>query len=477
MEISVVIPVYNEEGNLASLFKRLCKSMDEIGRPWEAIFVNDGSRDASAEIMRKAAEAKPNQVIACILNRNYGQHSAIMAGFSLVRGDLVITLDADLQNPPEEIPNLVAAAERGNDVVGTVRQNRQDTWFRRTASKIVNRVAQKATGVKMHDYGCMLRAYRSHVVKAMLQCNERSTFIPVLGNSFARNTCEIPVAHNERAVGDSKYSLMKLINLQFNMLTCMTTAPLRVLTWFGMLAAFCGFLLSLYIIIRRVTDGDTWTNGGVFTLFAVMFVFMGIQMVGIGMIGGTWREFGLYHKLCPAGRRRMSTLPIVLGRGLVYALIYAVTCTYILGLHYRLFHFPMNGATGAVMLFMAAYLAACIAMGIAVSTLFRYRENSLLLLLWTSIPVLMLSGVSYPRQGIPDWLFNLGQLFPSSHGVNGFIRIQTMGASIPEVFAEIKWLIILTVVYGGLACIGIHQVIGREQREHPARKENGDEGR
>ena len=208
-----------------------------------------------------------------------------MAGFSLVRGDLVITLDADLQNPPEEIPNLVAAAERGNDVVGTVRQNRQDTWFRRTASKIVNRVAQKATGVKMHDYGCMLRAYRSHVVKAMLQCNERSTFIPVLGNSFARNTCEIPVAHNERAVGDSKYSLMKLINLQFNMLTCMTTAPLRVLTWFGMLAAFCGFLLSLYIIIRRVTDGDTWTNGGVFTLFAVMFVFMGIQMVGIGMIG------------------------------------------------------------------------------------------------------------------------------------------------------------------------------------------------
>ena len=199
-------------------------------------------------------------------------------------------------------------------------------------------------------------------------------------------------------------------------------------------------------------------------------------LIGIGMIGGTWREFGLYRKLCPAGRRRMSTLPIVLGRGLVYALIYAVTCTYILGLHYRLFHFPMNGATGAVMLFMAAYLAACIAMGIAVSTLFRYRENSLLLLLWTSIPVLMLSGVSYPRQGIPDWLFNLGQLFPSSHGVNGFIRIQTMGASIPEVFAEIKWLIILTVVYGGLACIGIHQVIGREQREHPVRKENGDEG-
>ena len=169
---------------------------------------------------------------------------------------------------------------------------------------------------------------------------------------------------------------------------------------------------------------------GTFVMPAIiMVIIQQTMLIGIGMIGGTWREFGLYRKLCPAGRRRMSTLPIVLGRGLVYALIYAVTCTYILGLHYRLFHFPMNGATGAVMLFMAAYLAACIAMGIAVSTLFRYRENSLLLLLWTSIPVLMLSGVSYPRQGIPDWLFNLGQLFPSSHGVNGFIRIQTMGAS------------------------------------------------
>ena len=161
----------------------------------------------------------------------------------------------------------------------------------------------------------------------------------------------------------------------------------------------------------------------------------------------------------------MSTLPIVIGRALVYALIYAVTCTYVLGLHYRLFHFPMNGDPWTVGLLMTVYMSACIAMGIAVSTLFRYRENSLLLLLWTSIPVLMLSGVSYPREGIPDWLFNLGQLLPSSHGVDGFIRVQTMGASTAEVFSEIKWLVILTVVYGGLACIGIHQVIRRELRD------------
>ena len=192
-----------------------------------------------------------------------------------------------MQNPPEEIPRLVTAAEKGNDVVGTVRQNRQDTLFRRMASKVVNRAAKMATGVKMSDYGCMLRAYRRFVVDAMLKCHERSTFIPVLGNSFARTTCEIPVEHRERKVGDSKYSLRKLINLQFNLLTCMTTLPLRVLTYFGLLAAFSGFLLSCYIIVRRffVSGGDHWGNMGVFTLFAVMFVFTGIHMIGIGVIG------------------------------------------------------------------------------------------------------------------------------------------------------------------------------------------------
>ena len=270
--ISVVVPVYNEEGCLQELIDRTLKALTSTGKKFEFILVDDGSRDRSAEIMKAAADAHPDVVIACILNRNYGQHSAIMAGFSLVRGDLVITLDADLQNPPEEIPRLVAAAEEGNDVVGTVRQNRQDTLFRRTASKIVNAVAQKATGVHMKDYGCMLRAYRRHVVEAMLQCNERSTFIPVLGNSFARNTCEIPVAHNKRAVGDSKYSLMKLINLQFNLITCMTTAPLRLLFYLGGVSAIFGFILSVTMIILRLIYGADWGAQGLFSLFSIAFI-------------------------------------------------------------------------------------------------------------------------------------------------------------------------------------------------------------
>ena len=285
--ISVVVPVYNEEGCLEELIRRSLAALEKTERRYELILIDDGSRDRSPEIMTAASEANPDKVISCFLNRNYGQHSAIMAGFSLVRGDLIITIDADLQNPPEEFGRLVEAAEQGNDVVGTIRQNRKDSILRTLPSKVVNKAAQAATGVKMHDYGCMLRAYRRHVVEAMKQCHERSTFIPVLGNSFARNTCEIPVGHSERAAGESKYSFWKLINLQFNLLTCMTTFPLRILTYFGILSGLAGFLLSLYIIIRRfvMENGDAWGAFGVFTLFAVLFIFVGIQMFGIGLIG------------------------------------------------------------------------------------------------------------------------------------------------------------------------------------------------
>ncbi len=283
--VSVVVPVFNEEGCLEELISRSLAALERSGKRHELILVDDGSRDRSAEIMIGAARANRDRVIACILNRNYGQHAAIMAGFSLVRGDLIVTIDADLQNPPEEIPRLVAAAEEGNDVVGTVRLNRKDSLLRTLPSKIVNLAAQRATGVKMHDYGCMLRAYRRHVVEAMKQCNERSTFIPVLGNSFARTTCEISVGHSERASGESKYSFFKLVNLQFNLLTCMTTFPLRLMTYAGGALAFCGFLLSAYIIVRRLFESEDWSAQGVFTLFAIQFIICGVLLIGMGLLG------------------------------------------------------------------------------------------------------------------------------------------------------------------------------------------------
>ncbi len=281
--ISTVIPVYNEEDGLPELLERTLKSLRSLNRKFELILIDDGSSDRSAEILEQAVKDNNGEVVVIYLNRNYGQHAAIIAGFSHVRGDLVITLDADLQNPPEEIPNLVEKADCGYDVVGTVRQNRQDTKFRRYASKVTNYAARKATGVNMNDYGCMLRAYRRQIVEAMLQCEERATFIPILGNSFARFTCEIPVTHSERAFGESKYSFFKLINLQFNLLTCMTTFPLRLLTYLGIAAALGGFISSILLVILRIVMGGEWT--GQLLIFAALFFLAGIQLMGMGMIG------------------------------------------------------------------------------------------------------------------------------------------------------------------------------------------------
>ena len=190
---SVVIPVYNEEPNLDELIRRCLTTCDAVGKPYELLLVDDGSADRSADMISRAAEQNFGKVVAVLLNRNYGQHAAVMAGFEQSKGDIVVTLDADLQNPPEEIPRLVDGIAKGYDVVGSVRAHREDTLFRRAASAIINKGVQKSTGVMMHDYGCMLRAYHRHSVDAMLMCSERSTFIPILANGFARSTQMHPV--------------------------------------------------------------------------------------------------------------------------------------------------------------------------------------------------------------------------------------------------------------------------------------------
>jgi undecaprenyl-phosphate 4-deoxy-4-formamido-L-arabinose transferase len=284
-KVSIVIPVYNEEESLPALLSRTQAACGQLTQKYEIILIDDGSSDRSAEMLTHAAEQPENCIIAVLLNRNYGQHSAIMAGFSHVSGDLVITLDADLQNPPEEIPRLVAKAEEGYDVVGTVRANRRDSWFRKSASKMINMMIQRATGKSMGDYGCMLRAYRRHIIEAMLHCHERSTFIPILANTFARKTAEIPVQHSEREFGDSKYSLMKLINLMYDLITCLTTTPLRLLSVVGSLIALFGFVLAVFLILMRLINGPAWAADGVFTLFALLFMFIGAQFVGMGLLG------------------------------------------------------------------------------------------------------------------------------------------------------------------------------------------------
>ncbi|NLB54758.1 MAG: glycosyltransferase [Lentisphaerae bacterium] len=283
--VSVVIPVYNEEASLEELIRRTLLACNSLDKPFEIILINDGSRDKSDEIIAGAAKENEGVIIGVSFNRNYGQHSAVMAGFAQAKGDIIVTLDADLQNPPEEIPKVVAAMEPDIEVVGTVRIPRCDTFFRRISSSIVNKLTAKTTGVEMHDYGCMLRGYRRNIVEAMLECRERSTFIPALANSFAQKTTEIEVQHSQRTAGTSKYSLWKLINLQFDLMTSITTFPLRLLSIIGVCISLLGIAFAMYLLLMRLIMGPEWAAEGVFTLFAILFFFVGAQFVAMGVLG------------------------------------------------------------------------------------------------------------------------------------------------------------------------------------------------
>jgi undecaprenyl-phosphate 4-deoxy-4-formamido-L-arabinose transferase len=277
--VSAVVPVFNEEENLRELHARLEKALEATGRPSEIVYVDDGSRDGSLEILRSFASERVRVVE---FSRNYGQHAAVFAGLAESRGDIVVTLDADLQNPPEEIPKLVAKMAEGHDVVGTHRKGRKDPLFRRMASRLVNRL----TGGGMSDYGCMLRAYHRRVVDQIGRCRELSSFIPVLANQFAKRAVEIEVEHAARVRGASKYGLLQLVSLQFDLLTAFSTVPLRLLTYFGGLVALSAFGLAAFILVKRLLPGgDQWAQLGIFTLFALLFLMMGGLFMALGLVG------------------------------------------------------------------------------------------------------------------------------------------------------------------------------------------------
>ncbi len=282
--ISVVIPVYNEEKNLPLLHERLQAALQPMRRPYEIVFVDDGSRDGSLGILKSFVGREGVRVVE--LTRNYGQHPAILSGFSAVRGTIVVTLDADLQNPPEEIPGLVRAMEEGDyEVVGTARRMRRDSIFRRAPSRLVNVMTRKITGVHMTDWGCMLRAYRREVVDRMVESQEYSTFIPALATLYAKRIAEIPVAHEERHGGVSKYNLWKLLNLQFDLLTSFSEFPLRVLLYLGSALSIGAVGFAAFLAVMRVIYGAAWGGYGIFTLFAVLFFFVGALFFALGIMG------------------------------------------------------------------------------------------------------------------------------------------------------------------------------------------------
>jgi undecaprenyl-phosphate 4-deoxy-4-formamido-L-arabinose transferase len=281
--VSVVIPVYNEEESLPALFARVYPALDALKTPYEIVFVNDGSRDRSAAMLADQHAKRPDVTRVILFNGNFGQHRAILAGFAHVRGDRVITLDADLQNPPEEVVKLLAKMDEGYDYVGSIREKRDDRLWRRAASRAMNWVRERITRIRMTDQGSMLRAYSRRVVDTVNQCQEMNTFIPALAYSFAQNPTEVVVRHEERAAGKSKYSAYRLIRLNFDLMTGFSVVPLQLFSMLGMVVSLVSAVLVLILAARRLIIGPE--EGGLFTLFGVAFFFIGIALFGIGMLG------------------------------------------------------------------------------------------------------------------------------------------------------------------------------------------------
>ena len=285
--LSIIVPVYNEEESLPELYAQVVPVMESIGRPWELILINDGSRDRSPALLLDQQNKRPDVTRVILFSGNFGQHSAILAGFAHVRGEIAVTLDADLQNPPEEIHKLLAAYREGHDYVGSIRDMRRgDAWWRGAASKLLNRIREKTTRIKMTDQGCMLRAYSRRIVELINQTREVRTFIPALAYTFAMNPTEVVVAHAERAAGESKYSFYQLLRLNFDLMTGFSLVPLQMFSLLGMLVAVGSALTYLALMVYRMTTLPMRE-----ALLAMLdrdileFFLIGMVLFGLGLVG------------------------------------------------------------------------------------------------------------------------------------------------------------------------------------------------
>jgi undecaprenyl-phosphate 4-deoxy-4-formamido-L-arabinose transferase len=283
--VSVVIPVYNEQDVLDALFARLYPALDALGTTYEVVFVNDGSTDKSAALLREQFQRRPDVTRVVLFNGNFGQHMAIMAGFEHCRGERVVTLDADLQNPPEEIGKLLAKMDEGHDYVGSIRMRRQDAAWRRWASRAMNRLRERLTHIHMTDQGCMLRAYDRPIVEAIRASREVSTYIPALAYSFAHNPTEVEVAHEERHAGESKYSLYKLIRLNFDLVTGFSVVPLQLFSLFGILVSVLSVLIYVVVIAKRIASGEATGIEAIWDRDILEFFLIGMVLFGLGLVG------------------------------------------------------------------------------------------------------------------------------------------------------------------------------------------------
>lgn len=288
MTVSVVIPIYNEEENIKILYERLKEVLEMLNMDYEILFVDDGSTDKSLSILEEI-HTKDEKVMVLSLRRNFGQTAAFAAGFDFARGDIIVTMDGDLQNDPADIPKLIDLI-KNNDLVSGWRKKRKDPFFtRRLPSMIANWLISKVTGVKLHDYGCSLKAYRREVIKNLKLYGEMHRFIPAVASWYGVRIAEVETVHHRRIRGKSKYGISRTIKVVLDLITVkflqsFSTKPIQFFGPLGVICGFLGFLISLYLTMDKLFLGRN-IGGRPLLLLGVLMIIVGIQLIGMGLLG------------------------------------------------------------------------------------------------------------------------------------------------------------------------------------------------
>jgi len=289
MDLSIVVPVYNEEENIQNLYDELTRVLDPLGLDYEIICADDGSQDRSFERLRALAQ-QDHRVKVIRFRRNFGQTAGFSAGFDHALGDVVITIDADLQNDPASIPALLDKMQEGYDLVSGWRKDRHDAFLsRRLPSKIANWLISRTTGVRVHDRGCSLRAHRREIVQQMKLYGELHRFVPDIASWIGASMAEIPVNHRPRRFGKSKYGIGRTFRVILDLITVgflqgYSTRPIHIFGKWGVILGLVGFALALWMSVEKLVLGHSIGNRPALTL-AVLLMVMGVQLVSIGLLG------------------------------------------------------------------------------------------------------------------------------------------------------------------------------------------------
>ncbi|GAB4332537.1 MAG: glycosyltransferase family 2 protein [Desulfobulbaceae bacterium] len=288
MDVSVVIPLLNEEENIPHLYEELTRVLQGTGREYELLFVDDGSTDSSLAILERL-QKEDNHIRVFSLRRNFGQTAAMSAGFDHARGAVIITMDADLQNDPADIPMLLERISEGADLVTGWRHDRKDPFFsRRLPSMIANKIISMATGVHLHDYGCTLKAFRREVIQNIKLYGEMHRFIPAIASTMGVSIVEVRVNHRSRRFGTSKYGISRTLRVILDLITVKfllsyATRPIHVFGTIGLVSGAAGFLLAIVMTIQRQLYGMPLSDRPLL-LLAILLIFVGVQFVTIGLV-------------------------------------------------------------------------------------------------------------------------------------------------------------------------------------------------